>query len=213
MNIAYTSRHNLLRTSLNGTRHAVFLDRDGTINLEKNYLYRIGDWEWIPGVAKAIRSFNEAGYLVVVVINQAGVARGLYGEEEVRRLHKFIDSELAKEDALIDAYYICPHHPDFGGQTNCDCRKPQPGMLPSAAKELCIDLASSWLVGDKISDIEAAEAAGVTPILVSTGYGQEDSLHLPKNIKVEKDLYAASENILLAQTKSFNKVEVKGVQK
>lgn len=213
MNNVHTSRFNPLRTSHNGTKHAVFLDRDGTINVEKNYLYRIEDWEWIPGAAKAIRNFNEAGYLVVVVTNQAGVARGLYSEEEVRTLHEFIDSKLAKEDAVIDAYYICPHHPDFGEQTNCDCRKPRPGMLLSAARDLCIDLASSWLVGDKLSDIEAAEAAGVTPILVCTGYGQEDSLRLRANIRLEKDLYAASEYILLAQANSLNKTEVKGMQK
>ena len=131
MNITDTTRHSPLRTSHNGMKHAIFLDRDGTINVEKNYLHRIEDWEWIPGATKAIRNFNEAGYLVVVVTNQAGVARSLYGEEEVRRLHEFIDSELAKEDALINAYYICPHHPDFGEKTNCDCRKPRPGMLLS----------------------------------------------------------------------------------
>ncbi len=213
MNITDTSRHSPLRASHNGMKHAIFLDRDGTINVEKNYLHRTKDWEWIPGATKAIRNFNEAGYLVVVVTNQAGVARSLYSEEEVRRLHEFIDSELAKEDALINAYYICPHHPDFGEQTNCDCRKPRPGMLLSAARDLCIDLVSSWLVGDKLSDIEAAEAAVVTPILVCTGYGQKDSLRLPANIRVEKDLYAASEHILLTLANSINKTEAKGMQK
>lgn len=189
---------------------AVFLDRDGTINVEKNYLYRIEDWEWIPGAVAAIRAINRAGYLVVVVSNQAGVARGLYSEEDVRLLHAFVDAELASEGALINAYYVCPHHPGFGDQLNCDCRKPFPGMILQAGDELNIDLAASWLVGDKLSDIEAAEAAGVTPILVRTGYGKKDSLRLPANVRIEEDLAAACQHILSARPKLFKNAEVRG---
>lgn len=189
---------------------AVFLDRDGTINVEKNYLYRIEDWEWIPGAVEAIRAINRAGYLVVVVTNQAGVARGLYGEEDVKRLHAFVDTELASEGTLINAYYVCPHHPSFGDQLDCACRKPLPGMILRARNELFIDLAASWLIGDKLSDIEAAQAAGVTPILVRTGYGKTDSPRLPADVRIEEDLAAACRYILSTRSNSTNHAEVKG---
>ena len=153
------------------SRRAVFLDRDGTINVEKNYLHRMEDWEWIPGAVDAIRELNHAGYLVIVVTNQAGIARGMYSEEDVRTLHRTIDSELAGRDAHIDAYYYCPHHPDHGGRISCDCRKPAPGMILRAARDWDIDLSRSYMVGDKPADMEAGLAAGVTPIVVATGYG------------------------------------------
>lgn len=192
------------------TRPAVFLDRDGTINVEKNYLHRIEDWEWIPGAVESIRAINGAGFLVVVVSNQAGVARGLYGEEDVTRLHAFVDAELAREGALINAYYVCPHHPNFGDQLDCACRKPLPGMILRARDELFIDLAASWLIGDKLSDIEAAQAAEVSPILVRTGYGKTDAPRLPANVRVEEDLAAACRHILSARSNSINYAEAKG---
>ncbi|MGE3538402.1 MAG: D-glycero-beta-D-manno-heptose 1,7-bisphosphate 7-phosphatase [Candidatus Tectimicrobiota bacterium] len=152
---------------------AIFLDRDGTINVERNYLYKYEDWEWLPGVIEAIKRFNEAGFLVLVVSNQAGIARGFYTAWDVDHLHATIDTELARYGARIDAYYYCPHHPDFGEQTPCDCRKPAPGLLLRAQKQWGVDLRQSFLIGDKADDIKAGEAAGVTPILVATGYGSE----------------------------------------
>ncbi|MHB8550245.1 MAG: D-glycero-beta-D-manno-heptose 1,7-bisphosphate 7-phosphatase [Acidiferrobacterales bacterium] len=172
-------------------RSAVFLDRDGTINVERNYLHRLDDWEWIPGAVDAIRQLNHAGYLVVVVTNQAGIARGMYGEEEVRTLHRQIDAVLAPLGARIDAYYYCPHHPDFGERIACNCRKPAPGMMLQASRDWDIDLARSYIIGDKLADVEAGLAAGVTPILVTTGYGAESLPGLAAGVRCVADVSAA----------------------
>ena len=158
---------------MTSARPAVFLDRDGTLNVEKHYLHRYEDWEWIPGSLDAIRSLNELGFDVIVVTNQAGVARGYYGEDDVRRLHARIDVDLAASGGRVTAYYFCPHHPDYGDRTDCLCRKPRPGMLLQAAHEHGLDLARSWMVGDRESDMEAARRCGVRPLLVATGYGEE----------------------------------------
>jgi len=154
-------------------RPAVFLDRDGTINVEKNYLFKYEEWEWIAGAQDSIARLNKLGFLVVVVTNQAGIARGLYQERDVERLHQLISAELKESGAAIDAFYFCPHHPDFGG--TCICRKPSSGMILEAARDLHIDLSRSWMVGDKISDIEAGHAAGISTVLVRTGYGENES--------------------------------------
>ena len=169
-------------------RRAVFLDRDGTINIEKTYLYRPEDWEWIPGAREAIKRFNNAGYLVVVVSNQAGVARGMYSEDDIFRLHAFVDRDLALVGARIDAYYFCPHHPEYGANRDCVCRKPKPGMLLQASDELAIDLSRSYLVGDKLTDVCAGLAAGVKPFLVKTGYGASETANAPQGTHVAEDL-------------------------
>lgn len=148
---------------------AVFLDRDGTINVEKHYLHRREDWEWIPGAQKAIRLLKEAGFFVIVVSNQAGIARGMYGPTEVDALHEFVQKDLATMGAVIDAFFYCPHHPEFG--LPCRCRKPAEAMIASAASQLNVNLSASWMVGDKMMDIQAGLAAGVTSLLVKTGYG------------------------------------------
>ena len=150
-------------------RRAVFLDRDGTLNVEVNYLHRVADFVLIPGAAQAIKLLNGAGYLTAVVTNQAGIARGFFDVEAVRVLHHHLAAELAAAGARMDGVYLCPHHPDFTGP--CGCRKPQPGMLRQAAMEHDIDLNRSWLVGDTLSDIAAGQAAGCRTILVRTGYG------------------------------------------
>lgn len=150
-------------------RAAVFLDRDGTLNEEHGYVHRVEQWSWIPGAIDAIRLLNDNGYVVVVVSNQAGIARGYYGHDDVVRLHAQVDRWLQAEGARIDAWYWCPHHPEFGAP--CACRKPAPGLLLQAAREHGLDLGRSFLVGDKLSDLDAAVAAGVRPILVATGYG------------------------------------------
>ena len=146
---------------------AVFLDRDGTINRDTGYLHRIEDLEIFPWASEAIHRLNQAGYLVVVVTNQSGVARGMYDLTDVHKLHEEIDRRLAENDARIDRYYICPHHPDADHENygmTCDCRKGQPGMLLQAAMELGIDLKSSFMIGDKQSDVEAGLSAGCTSI-------------------------------------------------
>lgn len=180
---------------MDGSRRAVFLDRDGTLNVEKNYLYKPADWEWIPGAVEAIRQINEMGWLAIVVTNQAGIARGFYREEDVAALHSHVDGLLAAAGARIDAYYMCPHHPEFGELGDCGCRKPQPGLLRRAAQDFSIDLPGSFLIGDKASDILAAQSAGVTPILVATGYGQAEDAAVAKNVERACDVLAAVEEI------------------
>lgn len=173
----------------NKPRPAVFLDRDGTINVEKNYLHRVQDWEWIPGAQAAIKSLCDAGYLVVVVSNQAGVARRYYTSEDVATLHRHVQQELLVLGASVDAYYWCPHHPDLG--PSCNCRKPAPGMLLQAAQDLNIDLAASWMVGDKTIDVQAGMAAGVSSLLVQTGYGANEMHQLASDVPVFATLVEA----------------------
>lgn len=174
-------------------KRAVFLDRDGTINVEKDYLYRIEEFEFISGAPEAVRLLNEAGFFVVIVSNQSGVARGYYTEEDVGNLHRFIAAELKKSEAVVDAWYYCPHHPQGRGSYSlaCRCRKPLPGMLIEAAQRHDIDLAASVMIGDKLADIEAGRAAGCRSILVRTGYGAEDEPCVPTGTEVYDDLLAA----------------------
>ena len=156
-------------------RRAVFLDRDGTINVEKNYLHKIEDFEFIPGSPEAIKKLKDAGFLVIVVSNQAGIGRGYFDEEAVTKLHQHIQDELAAIGTAIDAFYFCPHHPEEGlgdYKVACDCRKGSPGMLLQAARDHDIDLEKSFMVGDKLADIEAGKRAGCKSILVLTGYGE-----------------------------------------
>jgi D-glycero-D-manno-heptose 1,7-bisphosphate phosphatase len=156
-------------------RRAVFLDRDGTINVEMDYLYQEEDFEFISGAPQAIRQLNDAGFFVVVVTNQSGVARGFYTEEDVELLHRHIAAELGKIGARVDAWMYCPHHPDGRGSYSlpCSCRKPLPGMLKEAARRYDLDLGRSIMIGDKAADIGAGTAAGCRTILVRTGYGSD----------------------------------------
>jgi len=174
-------------------RRAVFLDRDGTVNVEKNYLFRPEDWEFIPGAINAIKRINGLGFLAIVVTNQAGVARGFYTQADVGRLHRHVDGLLAEEGARIDGYYMCPHHPDFG--SDCTCRKPNPGMLRQAAADFGIALENSYLIGDKAVDVQAALNANVTPILVRTGYGTAAQHEIPDHILCTADLSEAVSKI------------------
>lgn len=175
---------------------AVFLDRDGTINIEKNYLHRIEDWEWVPGAEDAITQLNKAGFLVVVVSNQAGIARGYYTEQNVNELHNHVSTELMRKGGKIDAYYFCPHHPEHGENRSCECRKPKPLMILEASMALNIDLNNSWLVGDKLIDLSAAKAAGVKGILVQTGYGAHEITRLAVEHATVADLPAAVSMII-----------------
>ena len=183
------------------SRAAVFLDRDGTINVEKQHLYRYEDWEWIPGAIDAIKMFNANGFLVIVVSNQAGIARGLYSELDVRLLHEKVDLELCSQGAKINAYYYCPHHPEFGNKIVCGCRKPAPGLLFRAQKDWGIELSRSFMIGDKADDVKAAQAAGVKSILVSTGYGTTERHLIDAKTPFVRDLMMAS---LLITTGELN---------
>jgi len=155
-------------------RSALFLDRDGVIIEETGYLHEPDQARLIPRAAEGIARANAAGIPVVVVTNQAGVARGYYGEADVRAVHARIDELLAPHGARIDRYYYCPHHPTAGQgvyRVDCSCRKPQPGMLLQAAAELGLELPTCVLVGDKLSDLQAAWAVGCRALLVTSGYG------------------------------------------
>lgn len=155
---------------------AIFLDRDGTINDEVGYLDHENKLQIIPAAFEAVRLINESGMKAVVITNQAGVAKGLLTEKFVRKINGQIQSALLERGALIDRFYFCPHHPSEGNDPYrkiCDCRKPEPGLLHQAAADLDIDLARSYLIGDRLRDIETAHRAGARGILVMTGYGQD----------------------------------------
>ena len=141
------------------SKPALFLDRDGVVNVEKNYLYKPSDFEFVDGIVELCAHYQDAGYLLVIVTNQSGIARGYYTTEQFLALTTFMEDAFATQGVKIAKTYFCPHHPDITGE--CECRKPKPGMLLQAAQEFKIDLASSLMVGDKERDIEAALNAGV----------------------------------------------------
>ncbi len=177
------------------TRQAIFLDRDGTICEEVGYVNHVSRCRLIPGSLEALRLINQAGYLAVVTTNQAGVARGYFSESLVTEVHARLLSLVAQGGARLDAVYYCPHHPTEGRppyRTDCDCRKPRPGMILKAAAEHGIDLKRSYAIGDGLPDIEAAAAAGVPSIQVLTGYGLGLLEHQPERYKV-KPLHTASD--------------------
>ena len=170
------------------SRPAVFLDRDGTIIEEVNYLRSLDQLKLFPWSARAVRALNEAGYAVVVITNQAGVARGLFDEAHVEATHGALTEALAAQGAHIDAYYYCPHHPDAADERyrqECACRKPAPGLVLRAGDEMGLDLSRSWMVGDRWGDIEAGVSAGARGILVRTGYGAQDAAAPPANARAD----------------------------
>jgi D-glycero-D-manno-heptose 1,7-bisphosphate phosphatase len=159
------------------SRRVVFLDRDGTLNEEVNYLHDPRDLRMIEGSATAIARLNRAGRAVVVVSNQAGVARGYFPESSVALVHEAISALLAREGARVDAYYYCPHHPEITGP--CGCRKPGTDLFLRAERELGLTLEGAWMIGDSTTDLEAGFALGLRTALVLTGYGKRTLLHYP----------------------------------
>lgn len=155
------------------SRPALFLDRDGVLNEDLGYVYRWEDFRWIEGAREAIRAFNQAGWLTVVVTNQSGVGRGYYAEEDVRVLHSRMSEDLAAIGAHIDAFYHAPHHPDAKldryRHPDPPDRKPNPGMILAALSDWPIDRDRAVLVGDKDSDVEAAARAGIRGLLFPGG--------------------------------------------
>ncbi len=160
-------------------RPAVFLDRDGTIVEEVNYLSRVEDVRLFPYAVEAIRILKNLGYLIIVVTNQSGIGRGIYSEEEMHSIHNEIQTGLG---GTIDGFYFCPHVP----AEECDCRKPFTGMIDAACVDNPIDLTRSWMVGDKNIDVETGHKAGVLTILVATGYGAEHK----GSLKVQPHVFA-----------------------
>ncbi len=174
---------------------AVFLDRDGTLNVDKGYVHRLQDWEWIPGAIDSLVALKKAGFLLIVITNQAGIAREYYKSADMEALHDAINHELNQHGVSIDGFYHCPHHPKFGDLRECNCRKPEPGMILQAHIDFDIDLGKSWLIGDKFSDIQAGLDAGVKSILVMTGYGDIERNLLNENGICEPDIASACKYI------------------
>lgn len=152
---------------------AIFLDRDGTINVDHGYVHEIDKFQFIDGVIDACCELKEMGFALVLVTNQSGIARGMFTEEQFLSLTEWMDWSLADRGVDLDGIYFCPHHPDGSVaefSEACECRKPLPGMLLQAQSEINIDMASSYMVGDKIEDMQAALAANIgTKVLVRTG--------------------------------------------
>jgi D-glycero-D-manno-heptose 1,7-bisphosphate phosphatase len=158
-------------------RPAIFLDRDGTLAHEVGYINHISRFRLYPFAPAAIRAINGAGWAAVVVTNQAGVARGYFPESLVGSVHEEMRRGIEGGGAKLDAVYYCPHHPEAGVppyRSDCDCRKPRPGMVRRAALELSLDLERSWVIGDRLGDLELAWSVGARGALVKTGYGAGD---------------------------------------
>jgi D-glycero-D-manno-heptose 1,7-bisphosphate phosphatase len=154
-----------------------FLDRDGVLNFDHGYVHRLEDLQWIDGAPEAVRLLNEAGYRVVVITNQSGIARGHYDENAVLRFHAHMQEFLCARGAHIDAFYVCPHHPEgtvARYAIDCDCRKPKIGLLERAARECAVDRSRSFVIGDRDGDIEAAVAFGIRGVKFEGG---KESLH------------------------------------
>ena len=191
-------------------RKAVFIDRDGVIVEECNYVYRPEELRFIDGSVCALRRLTRSPYSIIIVTNQSGIARGYFTEEEYHIFTEHMLSILKKEDVHIDAVYYCPHHPVEGVspayRIDCDCRKPKTGMLERAVREHGIDLESSWLIGDKTSDIKAGKDASCRTIMVRTGYGGSDRTcevgpdYVVDNLSDAVDLILSAEGLRIAQT-------------
>ena len=152
------------------SKAAVFLDRDGVINKDRSdYVKSWEEFEFLPGVQDAFRVLALGPRQIVVVSNQSCIGRGLVSRETVDEIHARMTEAVRRSGGRIDAVYYCPHRPD----EDCPCRKPRPGLILKAARELDIDLAASWMVGDDLKDLETAKAAGVRPVLVRTGHGRD----------------------------------------
>jgi D-glycero-D-manno-heptose 1,7-bisphosphate phosphatase len=161
---------------VSGRRIGVFLDRDGTLNEELNFIRTADELHMIPGAAAAVRMLNQRGVITCVISNQSGVGRGYLKESDLIPIHHRLEEQLRNEGAHVDQIYYCPHHPTEGMppyNVECDCRKPKPGMLKRGSKEFNLDLSDSFVVGDSVVDIQAGNAVGATTVLVLTGYGAD----------------------------------------
>jgi len=158
-----------------GGRIAVFLDRDGTLNEEVDFLRTPDELKLIPGAAAAVRTLNTLGIITCVISNQSGVARGFLTEDDLVPIHARLEDELRAGGARVDRIYYCPHHPTEGNppyRKTCDCRKPKSGMLHKGEQEWGLDLHRSFVIGDRIADVQAGKNVGATTVLVLTGYGK-----------------------------------------
>ena len=179
-------------------RRAVFLDRDGVINEEVDYLRSIDQLRVLPRAAEGIHLFNELNLPVIVVTNQPVIARGWLSHDELDEIHDELVKQLLLDDARVDAIYYCPHHPEADLEEyriKCECRKPGTALFEFAAREHDIDLLKSFMIGDSTRDILAGKNAGMATIAVSTGYGGEDDIHDIEPDYRAADLFAAAERV------------------
>ncbi len=176
-------------------RPACFLDRDGTVTEERGYASSADEIVLLPGAAAAIRQLNQAGLAAVLVTNQSGIGRGYFDQAALAAQHRRLTELLAAAGARLEGIYYCPHQPAAG----CACRKPAAGMLEQAARELGLDLARSWMIGDRLADIECGERGAAGGVLVLTGYGAEALASNPDRLAPERvcaDLPAAVERVI-----------------
>ena len=172
---------------------AIFMDRDGTLSHEVGYVNHVSRFRLFPWSVDAVRLANRAGWLAVVVTNQAGVARGYFPESVIHEVHDALGRSMAEGGARLDAVYFCPHHPSVGEppyRQDCDCRKPRPGLLKRAEAELGADLGRSWVVGDREGDLQLAWRVGARGALVKSGYGLGEWAHLAPRWSRPPDLLA-----------------------
>lgn len=198
-------------SDLAGKSQAVFLDRDGTLNDDPGYLDSPEKIRLFPGAIEAVRRINDSGRKVVVVTNQSGVARGLFDEAQLLLIHDHLRDLFRIQGALIDAIYYCPHHPSEGDvkyRIECECRKPNAGLLYLAQRDLNLSLTDSIVIGDRYQDVEMAHRAGARGVLVLTGYGKKEfdedreSWPQPPDL-IANDLSDAIDRILRAQAERF----------
>ena len=189
--------------NLKNKQIAIFLDRDGTINVSKGFISKADDLELIPGTIDAIKAINKSGALAIVITNQPVIARGECSFEELHNIHNKLKTLLGEKGAFVDDIFYCPHHPDkgFEGEVpelkfDCECRKPKTGMINEAVKKYNIDLSKSYMVGDSTMDLETARNAGVKSVLVDTGFAGNDGKY-DRNCDIEaKNLFDAVEKII-----------------
>jgi D,D-heptose 1,7-bisphosphate phosphatase len=204
------------RGSLSVRRPAILLDRDGVINEDISYLTRPEQLKLIPGSAAAIRQLREAGYRIAVITNQPVIARGDLTTAGLLRIHDYMEMELSREGAFLDGIYYCPHHPHkgFDGERpelkfDCECRKPEAGMVRRAVSELNLDLGGSWLIGDRTSDVQTAYNCGIRSVLVRTGIGGGDARYEAAPDYVFDDLAEAARFIVGGDAGDGGRTEVR----
>lgn len=182
-------------------KKAVFLDRDGTLIEESNYLARPEQLKLFPFAAEAVRLLNDNGFLVVLITNQSGIGRKYFSENDLRAIHEKLITELAAQSAKLDAIYFCPHSPE----NDCDCRKPKIGMIRQATRDFSIDLKKSWTIGDKALDVETGSNAETKTALVLTGYGIAEKEKLNKKPDlIAENLLEAAKMIIYCKIETLN---------
>lgn len=179
---------------------AIFLDRDGVINIDRNYVYKVEDFEFIPRAIGALKMLSKTDYKIIIITNQSGIGRELYTHEDLKKVMDFMYKEFDKHKIKVEKkYYFCPHHPTKGigeYRVECDCRKPKTGMFKQAQKDFDIDMSKSFYIGDLEPDMVAGRNAGCKTIFVLSGHGKKEDLKDVKPDFIAKDLYEAVEVIL-----------------